>query len=117
MIVDLIFILIVAVLYAWLVLYKKFYIKNAIKVQAQVVETEYSHRVRNVSFKQTKFEFEVEDKKYNAETKTGTSHKVGNSYIIKVDPLDYSHVISVKDFYVYAFVFIIFLGFIPFILR
>lgn len=51
--------LIITVLFVWLVLYKKFYIKNAIRVMAQVVETKYSHSTRNISFNKTEFEFYV----------------------------------------------------------
>ena len=47
--------LIITVLFVWLVLYKKFYIKNALRVKAQVVETKYSHSTRNISFNKTEF--------------------------------------------------------------
>lgn len=50
MIIDLIFMLIITVLFVWFVLYK-----NDIRVMAQVVETKYSHSTRNISFNKTEF--------------------------------------------------------------
>lgn len=114
---DFVFLLFIAILFAWFVLWKKYYIHRAIMVQAKVLETEYSHNTRTIFYNHTKFEYEIEGKKYQTETTTCTKHKIGNTYEIKVDPMNYEHIISVKDYQASIAVFVVFLILLPFIIR
>lgn len=85
--------LFIVVLFAGFILFKKSYIHNAIRVKAKVLESEYHYR----GFNDTKFEYEIDNKKYQAEVKTFTLHKKGETYEINVDHMDLEHVVSVKD--------------------
>lgn len=105
--------LFVVVLFAGFMLFKKCYIHNAIMVNAKVLESEYHYR----GFNDTKFEYEIDNKKYQAEVKTFTLHKKGETYEINVDPMNLEHVVSVKDKKVGIILMILTMVFLPFIIR
>lgn len=103
----------VVVLFAGFVLIKKCYIYNAIRVKAKVLESEYHYR----GFNDTKFEYEIDNKKYQAKVKTLTLHKKGETYEINVDPMNLEHIVRVKDKHVGIILMILTLVFLPFIIR
>lgn len=105
--------LFVVVLFAGFILFKKSYIHNAIRIKAKVLESEYHYR----GFNDTKFEYEIDNKKYQAEVKTFTLHKKGETYEINVDHMDLEHVVSVKDKRVGIVLMILTMVFLPFIIR
>ena len=105
--------LFIVVLFAGFVLIKNCYIHNAIMVKAKVLESEYHYR----GFNDTKFEYEIDNKKYQAEVKTLTLHKKGETYEINVDPMNLEHVVSEKDKRVGIVLMILTMIFLPFIIR
>ena len=84
--------LFIVVLFAGFILFKKSYIHNAIMVKAKVLESSYHYR----GFNDTKFEYEIDNKKYQAEVKILTLHKKCKIYEINVDLMDLEHVVSEK---------------------
>lgn len=80
--------------YVWFLVYKKCYIHHALKVKARVVKCEYHYR----GFNDTIFSYKIENKNYIVAAKTVTLHRKGKLYTISVDPNNYEHVASVKDF-------------------
>lgn len=91
---DFVFFLCIFLAYVWFLVYKKCYIHHALKVKVRVVKCEYHYR----GFNDTIFSYKIEHKNYIVAAKTVTSHRKGKLYTISVDPNNYEHVASVKDF-------------------